>query len=116
MAQNNWDPKVPTMPLTLIAYEDFVWELAFDGPVNTFPAGTTIELVFYDSTDADAVQTGTWPADVGATTAKWSVNKTMADAIPAPGGYRLMISEPNPSDADNPTIERCLALGKLTRK
>ncbi|ORL15420.1 hypothetical protein A6I85_05965 [Prescottella equi] len=80
--------------------------------------GTTIALVFYDSMDVDAVQTATWPAVVDNTTAtaKWSVNKTVADAIPAPGGYRLMMSQPNPSDADNPSIERCLALGKLTRK
>ncbi|MDH6283241.1 DUF7264 domain-containing protein [Prescottella agglutinans] len=116
MAQSSWGPEPPKIPLVLIATEDFVRELTFDGPVNTFPAGTTITLVFYDSEDADATQIGSWPAVVGSTTAKWSVNRTVADALPAPGGYRLMISQPNPSDPSNPTIERCLALGRLTRK
>lgn len=113
----SWREKPPPkIPLVLTAHEDFVRELAFDGPIDTFPVGTTITLVLYDGTDPDASETGSWPATVGATTAKWSMDHSIADQIPTPGGYRLMLSLPNTADTSNPTIERCLAHGRLTRE
>ncbi|MBP0079083.1 hypothetical protein B0F70_18965 [Rhodococcus hoagii] len=57
-----------------------------------------------------------WPADISGAEAKWSIDHVTADAVTLPGGYRLMMTVPNPGTPTNPTIERCLALGKLTRK
>lgn len=109
----------PNIPLVLIAGEDFVRELEFDGLVGGIPADSTITLKLFDSTRPDASPLGSWPATISGADVKWSVDHAVADAIPivsAGGGYRLMMTVPNPGTPSNPTIERCLALGKLTRK
>ncbi|MBM4567803.1 hypothetical protein GS441_21025 [Rhodococcus hoagii] len=112
-----WRKQEPdVIPLTLWAGEDFVRELVFDGLVGGIPADSTITLKLFDGTGPDAAEIGSWPASIVGTDVKWSVDHAVADAIPTPGGYRLMMTVPNPGTPSNPTVERCLALGKLVRK
>ncbi|MBM4615145.1 hypothetical protein GS905_11955 [Rhodococcus hoagii] len=114
---STWRKQEPdVIPLTLWAGEDFVRELVFDGLVGGIPADSTITLKLFDGTGPDAAEIGSWPASIVGTDVKWSVDHAVADAIPTPGGYRLMMTVPNPGTPSNPTVERCLALGKLVRK
>ena len=110
------DPAI--LPLVLIAHEDFVRSQSFSGSVGSLVTGTTVKLVFYAGSGVADPVIGTWPAETELSTAKskWSVNSTQADAIPAGCFYRLWLSVPNASDTGNPTIERCLAMGKVSRK
>lgn len=108
------EPKVE--PLVLYTHGDFQQILTFTGLVNPFPPGTTITYHFYDSTDPEAEETASWPGELTVDGAKWSVDHVLADAISTPGGYRVIVSQPNPSDTANPTVESVVALGKLTRK
>ncbi|NKR57488.1 hypothetical protein GS474_16155 [Rhodococcus hoagii] len=113
-----WRKQEPiNLPLTLYAGEDFTRTLTFDGS-GDIPSGSTITLRLFGGTGPDAAELASWPADISGAEAKWSVDHVTADAIqlPTAGGYRLMMTVPNPGSATNPTVERCLALGKLTRK
>lgn len=111
-----WRKQEPVViPLTLYAGEDFTRTLTFDGP-GDIPSGSTITLKLFDGTGPDSAELASWPATISGAEAKWSVDHVTADAITLPGGYRLMMTVPNPGTPTNPTIERCLALGKLTRK
>ncbi|MGW2095789.1 LtfC-like domain-containing protein [Promicromonospora sukumoe] len=115
---STWRKQEPeVMPLVLYAGEDFTRILTFDGP-GDIPPGSTITLKLFDGTGPDATELASWPAAISVAEAKWSVDYAVADAIPleTAGGYRLMMTVPNPGTPSNPTIERCLALGKLTRK
>ncbi|ORM21760.1 DUF7264 domain-containing protein [Prescottella equi] len=111
-----WRKQEPVaMPLVLYAGEDFTRTVVFDGP-GDIPSGSTITLKLFDGTAPDATELASWPATISGAEAKWSVDRLVADAVALPGGYRLMMTVPNPGTPTNPTIERCLALGKLTRK
>lgn len=117
MAEVSWRQDFPVeIPITLYWREDFVQTLAFDNPINTFPAGTTVGLLLFAKKD-DPDPVAVWAADVGADTAKWTVDCAEVQELWSDlKFYRLLMSVPNPDDVDNPSYERCLALGAIIRK
>lgn len=115
-----WRPRCdpPYIPLEVVAHEDFVREVSFAGATSSLPVGSTISLVIYPDEEVDSPAIATWPAvvDPADVTGSWSVDHVTADAVDLPAFYRLWLSVPNADDIANPTIERCLALGPMTRK
>ncbi len=108
----------PNIPLTVYAHEDFKRRVEFDGALSTWPPGAAIALAIYPDSNVESAVIAVWPAEVDLAehTGEWSVDYAEVDAVALPGFYRLILTLPNPSDTENPTVERCLALGKITRK
>ncbi|MFF0816652.1 hypothetical protein ACFYVR_16095 [Rhodococcus sp. NPDC003318] len=115
---SEWRPAndPPEIPLDLIAHEDFVRTVAFNGPVNSFPSGTAAELRFYESPDPDLDPTATWAGTPDGTEIGFEVDYLVVDTLEPRGYYRLFLILPTPDNTANPTREQCLAHGDYTRK
>jgi hypothetical protein len=87
-----FEPIVET--LVLVKGQDFLHDI-FAPLGETFPVGTTAEIIFYD---AAGTQLDEWSASVNSAAVSWNVDKAVADTIPHPAFFRIYIHYPDGAD------------------
>lgn len=73
--------------LVLVAGQDFIHEI-FPPQGETIPAGTSVDLIFYDQAGDEIA---TWEATVSSAVAGWDVSSALADTINIPARFRIYV-------------------------